>query len=252
MSLYRIMKAAYKRVLPKSARNTIYVISPTFLKRFRARLIRVLEKSAHHDEIYDQEYFTTLVDNYMAKSCDAIAESNMDAFSPKSVVDVGCGTGLLLLALQKRGVSCLGLEYSEAALNICRQRGVEVIRFDLEHDTLPRHLRGDIAISTEVAEHLPESCADRFVKILCKIADNIVMTAAKPQASYAGTDHVNEQPHKYWIAKFEARCFTYNKELTSQWRENWQTRNVSKCYVEGLMVFGKKGTSVPTHREGRV
>jgi hypothetical protein len=57
-----------------------------------------------------------------------------------------------------------------------------VIQFDLENDTLPSDYITDIALSTEVAEHLPKSYADHFVDTLCSIANNIVITAAEPGA----------------------------------------------------------------------
>jgi len=246
MSFYHIVKAGYKRFLPKAARNRIYTAMPPFLKVIRAKVISLLEKSANHDEIYDKEYYVDCVDQYMARSCETIAQSIIDSFSPKSAVDVGCGTGLLLLALQKRGISCCGLDYSQAAIDICRGRGLQVIQFDLENDTLPSNYIADIAISTEVAEHLPKSHADRFVDTLCNIASNIVITAAELGSSYAGTDHVNEQPNEYWIEKFEARRFRFEKDLTSQWRRNWKAENVSPCYIKSLMLFRKRGASLTT------
>ena len=240
MSLYGIIKRGYERILPKAARNAIYIATPTFLKVLRAKVISLLEKSAYHDEIYDKEYYTNIVDPWMATSCDTIAGSIVSMFSPKSAIDVGCGTGLLVLALKERGVCCHGLEYSETAIDICRLRGLEVTKFDLEHDSLPSGYRADIAVSTEIAEHLPESCAHRFVDTVCNMADMILITAAQPSPSYAGTDHVNEQPKEYWIAKFEARGFRYEKELASQLRANWKAQNVAAFFFENLMVFRSK------------
>lgn len=240
MSFYGLVKAIYKRLLPKPVRSTIYVAMPTSLKALRAKAIRLLEKFGLHDEIYDEEYYINTVDRYMTPSCDAIAKSIVSVFSPNSAVDVGCGSGLLLLVLKNHGISCWGLDYSTAAVDICRQRGLKVMKFDLEHDSLPRGFRADIAISTEVAEHLPESCADRFVDILCSISDNIVITAAEPGSSYVGTDHVNEKPNEYWIEKFEARPFKFERDLTFSWRQEWKKKNVSPCYIGGLMVFCKR------------
>ena len=88
MSLYQIVKAGYKRFVPKAARNTIYTAMPTSLKILRNKLVRLLEKAAHHDEIYDKEYYTATVDPYMVTSCDMIAESIVNMFFPKSAVDV--------------------------------------------------------------------------------------------------------------------------------------------------------------------
>jgi ribosomal protein L11 methylase PrmA len=215
---------------------------PAPLKTLRSHLIRLLQSTAKHDEIYDAEYYTGLVDVYMSKSCDTIAESIIGAFSPKSVADVGCGSGLLLLALKKRGVSCFGLEYSKPAIDICHQRGLNVIKFDLERDILPVQIKTDVVTSTEVAEHLPETGADRFVDILCNIANNVVITASPPgpDSFGAGHCHVNEQPKEYWIEKFETRGFKYDQDLSRRWCEDWKKCGVSGCYCKGTMVFRRE------------
>jgi len=101
MSLYGIVKRSYKWLLPKSLRNATYNVMPTFLKVLRAKVVGLLEKSADHDEIYDEEYYSGTVDRYMAPSCDTIAESIANVFLPNSAIDVGCGSGLLLLALKR-------------------------------------------------------------------------------------------------------------------------------------------------------
>ena len=166
MSFYSTIKRTYKTVLPNAVRAAIFRSMPKSLKLMRDSVIRGLEKSANYDDIYNEKYYTDVLDSSYKKSCEVIAESIVKVFSPKSVVDVGCGIGQLLIALKKRGVVCRGLEYSSAALNICRQNGLDVTKSDLEHDMLPKDFRSDLVVSTEVAEHLPEHCADRFVNIL--------------------------------------------------------------------------------------
>lgn len=51
------------------------------------------------------------------------------------------------------------------------------------HDlTKPLHLnrRFDLALSLEVAEHLPKKSAEIFVDTLCKLSDTIIFSAAIP------------------------------------------------------------------------
>jgi SAM-dependent methyltransferase len=215
---------------------------PLPLKKLRHHLIRILERSAKHDEIYDVDYYSEMVDMHMAGSCDTIVESIIGAFSPRSVIDVGCGSGLLLAAIKKRGISCRGLEYSQVALDICRERGLNVTKFNLEYDVLPKLFKADIVISTEVAEHLPSTCADRFIDILCNIADTVVMTAAQPKTMSFGTDHVNEQPIQYWIEKFTNHGFRYNQTISMQWQKLWKEHHVAGCFIDGLMVFHREFT----------
>jgi hypothetical protein len=87
----------------------------------------------------------------------------------------------------------------------------------------------------EVAEHLPASVAGSFVALLCRAAHAVVFTAAVP--GQGGSDHVNEQPREYWIARFDARGFAYDGDRTERWREQWRGAGVCRWYHENLMIF---------------
>lgn len=238
MTLYSIIKTIYKTVLPNTLRKAIYRHTPKPLQVAKVYLLRRMEKKAEYDEIYDEKYYTDGIDSVYRKSCEVIAESIVRAFSPKFIVDVGCGAGELLQALKKRGIACCGLEYSSAALRICRQKGLDVIKFDLLHDTLPRGYNADLVVSTEVAEHLPENYADRFVDILCAIASNVVMTAAVPATTYVGHQtHLNEQPREYWISKFADKGFKYHEDTVKRFRREWHEKEIKPWFVQHLMVF---------------
>jgi demethylmenaquinone methyltransferase/2-methoxy-6-polyprenyl-1,4-benzoquinol methylase len=62
-------------------------------------------------------------------------------------LDVCCGTGDVTFALAKAGLEAIGLDFSEAMLEVARERNIRIHRGD-ESDTLPRFLRGD-------AQHIP-------------------------------------------------------------------------------------------------
>ncbi|MEM7412879.1 MAG: methyltransferase domain-containing protein [Myxococcota bacterium] len=234
MSLYSVVKATYKSLIPKKIRHAIFTNLPG--KGLRRGLISTLERTASHDEIYDADYYDDVVDRYMRNSAPSIADSIMRDFAPTKVVDVGCGSGLLLQALQGRGASCQGFEYSLAGIEVCKSRGLEVTRFDIETDA-PPSVRADLAISTEVAEHLPASCADRLVDFLAAISDQIAFTAAEPTGGPPGTDHVNEQPRAYWIEKFEKRGYKLDAETAGRWQREWEQAGVTPCYSNTIMVF---------------
>jgi SAM-dependent methyltransferase len=164
-----------------------------------------------------------------------IAEDIVAYFKPASVLDVGCGGGALLQSLKSHGVRGLGLEYSEPALQMCRAREVSVLKFDLERDEWTQNETFDVAVSTEVAEHLPEGCADRLVHLLCRAANTIIFTAAPP--GQGGTDHVNEQPPEYWIEKFSHHAFMLDEPLTLKWRRAWKARRIVSFYYQNLLIF---------------
>ncbi len=120
-------------------------------------------------------------------------------------------------------------------------RGLDVRKFDLEHDERESHDGYDVAVSMEVAEHLPEHCADRFVSLLASLAPIVVLTAAHP--GQGGTDHVNEQPASYWITKFNGRGFYLDSVLSDRWKSEWKIAGIASWYWTNIMVFqsGKPG-----------
>lgn len=240
MTLYGICKSAYRSVTTKAARDWVFEHTPGFLQPLRTKLIRGLEKTARHDEIYDPSYYAGLIDPTMQSSAEAMAKSIQTDLNPNSVIDLGCGTGVLLQTLKSKGMATFGFEYASAAIETCRSRGLDVQRFDIERDPFPdKH--ASVAISTEVAEHLPSQCADRFVDLLCHMAPTVVLTAATPgsDAAVHGADHVNEQPNEYWIAKFVARGYQFEQDKSMQWRKDWAAAGVAHCFNHSLMIFRK-------------
>jgi SAM-dependent methyltransferase len=237
MSLYHNLKKGYSSILPAHVRTFLWQNPIT--RGPREWLLRRVERLATHEEIYDATYFEKAVDPSSAASAPYIARSLIEACHPRSVVDVGCGTGQILLALAALGVPGRGLEYSDAAIRMCRDRGLEVRKHDIENDNPPADWHADLVVSTEVAEHLPARCADRFVDLLCGIADCIFLTAAVP--GNTGTDHVNEQPNQYWIQKLRDRGYVYDETASNSWRQSWKSAGVAEWYCQSAMLFRNAG-----------
>jgi SAM-dependent methyltransferase len=222
----------FRVVVPLSIRKSILV----------AKIKVFMYERLDHETIYDSDYYKHTVEVGAVRSAEFIATSILLDIKPNSVVDVGCGTGVLLDFLRQRGCHVLGLEYSEAALQYCRDRKLDVRKFDLEKDAFMDSQFFDVAISMEVAEHLPKAVADRYVDLLARLSNVIVFTAAPP--GQGGTDHVNEQPPSYWISKFQIRGFVYDEGMSKRWRESWEeTKIVDSWYYENLMIFRRTQTT---------
>ena len=233
MSLYGFLRRIYKRHVPASLKRLTWSHDYPFW-RLVEPIKGWMQRRAHHDEIYDESYFHGQVEFPMFESASVMGASLVREFGPKSVIDIGCGTGVLLEVFQRHGLSCLGLDNAEAGLALARKRGVPVMKVDLEQP-LDLNRRADLVVSTEVAEHLPESSADRYVDLLCQLADTVVITAATP--GQGGTDHVNEQPNDYWIEKFVVRDYGYDEACTLRLRDEWRERGTASFYHMNVLVF---------------
>jgi hypothetical protein len=117
------------------------------------------------------------------------------------VADFGCGIGGWLAAAQLLGATEIqgfeGQWIADAETVVPKDR----IRIsNLAEEVLDLKKRFDLAITIEVAEHLPEKAADGFVSTLASASDRILFSAAIPKQG--GIGHINEQPLVYWITKF--------------------------------------------------
>jgi SAM-dependent methyltransferase len=196
---------------------------------------KVLRRFDVHDAIYDAAYYAADVAGPADQAAPHIAASIVHHFAPRRAIDIGCGTGAMLAALKALGVDVYGLEYASAAIELCQARGLPVQRFNIEKDDFPAVAPADVVLSTEVAEHLPERVADRYVALLCHFGTVVVMSAAQP--GQGGTDHVNLQPPSYWIGKFADRGYRHDRKRSEAIAESWKKNGVADFYHENLMVF---------------
>lgn len=222
------IKQVYRLILPASMRSS-KVVS-------RVKKLIVNSQLFPHDMIYDEDYYSNVIEAAANRSSEVMAQSIIDEFNPQSVIDVGCGTGALLERFQKNGCTVIGLEYSNAALVICDARGIRALKYDIEIGQMPDLGTYDVAVSVEVAEHLPQACADSYVRLLTSLSGVIVFAAAPP--GQGGTDHVNEQPPEYWISKFSEHGFEYSSIISNRWRDAWKSSGkVELWYHMNLLVF---------------
>src|SRR5438105_10733505 len=130
-------------------------------------------------ELYGDQFYQAMREG-SDRSAAAVVPLVIELVKPASVVDVGCGTGAWLARFQEHGVrDIFGLEFSEvseplAHLDRAHIRMVDASRpFRLERQF-------DLAVSLEVAEHLPEASAAGFVRSLAELAPVVVFSAAVP------------------------------------------------------------------------
>jgi SAM-dependent methyltransferase len=145
------------------------------------------------------------------------------------VVDVGCGEGWWAQTFADHGCDVVGID---GAYVQSSPLGDRFVAHDLRHP-IPAAWRGefDLAVSLEVAEHLPSHRAVSFVDDLCALAPIVVFSAAIP--GQGGTGHINEQWPAYWAAMFNSLGY----EVTGELRYRiWDDDRVENWYRQNLLV----------------
>ncbi len=89
-----------------------------------------------------------------------------------------------------------------------------------------------MAMTLEVAEHLPHNAADTFIDTLTRHADVVLFSAAVPNQS--GNHHINEQWPQYWLAKFQAREYELFDVLRGRL---WDDERVAWWYRQNLLLY---------------
>lgn len=186
--------------------------------------------------IYDPTFFESYNAEQEADIRSA-ADTLVDVFRPASAIDVGCGPGMLVRRLRERDVQAWGFDGSVHAIEKAHE---DVRRYIWQADIAkfealtPR--TQDIAICTEVAEHIPAEKADRLVELLCSLGRfAVVFTAAPP--GQGGHDHINEQPMHYWIEKFGRMGSDVDEILTAAVKEGWKGLKRMWFYPANVRVF---------------
>jgi len=184
--------------------------------------------------IYTEDFFEGH-QNSAFPSSQEIAPFLMDIFCPKSVVDFGCGTGWWLSAFKQLGVTNVqGLDGDYVQSEMLEISKDEFVASDLKKPirVSPAY---DLAISLEVAEHLPESRAKSFVSDLCDAAPIVFFSAAIP--GQGGNGHINEQWPLYWAEKFEKNGFVCFDIVR---KKNWNSKKVSWWYKQNSFIFVRR------------
>lgn len=187
---------------------------------------------------YDEKFYELM--EQIGKDEKIIVPKIIKWLSPKSIVDFGCGEGIWLkeVLLQNKEIDILGIDG-----NYINQERLKIPKEKFKAANLCQSIslgkKFDLAISTEVAEHLEEKYANVFLDNIVNSSDQILFSAAIP--GQTGMHHVNEQWQSYWVSKFEKRGYYCDYSVRNYF---WNESEINSWRKQNLLFFSKKKTNI--------
>jgi SAM-dependent methyltransferase len=178
------------------------------------------------DGLYTDQFYNDQVKGSL-NSARGFLAILFEAYRPASVVDIGCGRGAWLKAIEELGShDFLGIDGAHVTAETLLIDPAKFVPADLRNP-IRLHRRFDLAICVEVAEHLPASRAESLVEDLTNASDIVLFSAAVRYQG--GRGHCNEQWPEYWAILFrQCRFICYDffrPRLLGLDAEPWYAQN---------------------------
>ncbi|MDP3438650.1 MAG: methyltransferase domain-containing protein [Azonexus sp.] len=186
------------------------------------------------NEVYSDEFYRTRQQRTQAASEIILGHLLKIIPPPTSAVDLGCGVGAWLATLRDKGIC--DVQGIDGPWVNRKYLAIQQSEFFEQDFTKPLNLerRFDLAMSLEVAEHLPIEVADQFVDNLTSLSDFILFSAAPPLQG--GSNHINEQPIEYWQEKFNRKGYSGFDCIRPY---IWHEQKIGAWYRQNVGLFVK-------------
>jgi SAM-dependent methyltransferase len=166
------------------------------------------------------------------RSARAVVPLVLERIRPRSVVDVGCGSGAWLKVFRERGVDdVVGIDAPYVRPGSLQIDARAFLVRDLsEPFRLDREF--DLAISLEVAHYVPEDRAPVLVESIASLAPAVLFGAAIPHQ--AGGPWLNRQWPAWWAERFARHGFhavDWLRPLV------WENHEVDWWYAQNTVLF---------------
>ncbi|HET6202132.1 MAG TPA: methyltransferase domain-containing protein [Planctomycetota bacterium] len=180
---------------------------------------------------YAASFFRAIEDS-SRQSARVVVPLVMDWVRPARVIDLGCGRGTWLAVFRENGVSSIrGVDGDYVERDRLSIPPEAFVPHDL---SIPYAADGayDLAISLEVAEHLPPESGEALVRSLMDLAPVVLFSAAIPHQP--GDHHVNGQWPAYWAERFAGRGYV---SIDAVRPRIWDDSRIAWWYRQNTVLY---------------
>ncbi|HEX3527077.1 MAG TPA: methyltransferase domain-containing protein [Thermoanaerobaculia bacterium] len=191
------------------------------------------QANAGETDNYTPEFFSWLQKS-ASSSAREVVPILLELVQPRSVIDVGCGTGAWLSVFMEHGLDVIGMDGHYVKRDQLLIPPDRFLAYDLEKPIqLDRTF--DLVLSLEVAEHLAPGAAEIFVQSLCRLGSVVCFSAAIP--FQGGVNHVNEQWPNYWVDIFQKNQYAVIDGIRNR---IWENQKVAVWYQQNTLLFARR------------
>ncbi|MBN2146110.1 MAG: glycosyltransferase [Anaerolineales bacterium] len=148
----------------------------------------------------------------------AVAERILNDLQPSTVLDAGCGIGLLVEALRQRGISAWGIDPSADAIEDIPPEIKRFCQIGSLADPFPQP-HYDLVVCAEAVAGLPLQTAESIIANLCQHADQVLFSSASFSPSETAPEG-GKTPDQ-WTALFLHHAFVHDVDFDASFITPW-------------------------------
>ncbi len=126
----------------------------------------------------------------------------IEKYSPKDVIDFGCGVGAYLLIAKELGAQTV-LGVDDFSPNYSLLNRDEFLQKDLS-TPINLNRKFDLVVCLEVIEHISADCEDTLLDSIASHAKDLILFSGG-EPDQPGLGHINTNPLSHWLKKWAAR-----------------------------------------------
>ena len=162
-----------------------------------------------------------------------VAIESIIRFNPESILVVGCGAGFFLEKLRSSEIAVEGLDINEAALSLCREKGLSVSSDDI----FSINKSYDMVVLFEVLEHMdtPNRLMRHLKEVVVKPGGYLIIAVPNPSGYFAEVSNnlLDMPPHHN--SAWSRRCFEGLQTLFNFQLIDYQKEPLRLIHYQGLM-----------------
>lgn len=156
-------------------------------------------------QLYDYKYFRASkpFQNNLNRLNQLV--SAIEVYQPKTVLDVGCGLGVLVRALRRKGIEAIGTDFAPILKEKAWKRKQTYLQIAEASDLPFPDKSFDVVFSSDFFEHIPDEEIDQIVSEMKRVGKKVIarvcyeMHLTEKQAKY----HVTNKPKEWWVKRLE-------------------------------------------------